>query len=69
MTGDSFLECAEKNSVWVSIRPECHKTIVQCNADIQIILAFSSTVHLHSKKPKRFSVDAFVLCCHKVFYN
>ena len=29
--------------------------------------AFSSTVHLHSKKLKRFSVDAFVLCCHKVF--
>ena len=37
------------------------------NAVIKKFSAFSSTVHLHSKKLKRFSVDAFVLCCHKVF--
>ena len=37
-----------------------------CNADIQIIWEFSSVVHLYWKKCC-FSMDAFVLCWHKVF--
>ena len=31
-----------------------------------MVLAFSSTVHLHSKK-NCISIDAFVPCCHTVF--
>ena len=34
-----------------------------CSADIPVFSAFSSMVHLHSKK-NCFSVDAFVRCCH-----
>ena len=31
-----------------------------------MVLAFSSTLHLHSKK-NCISIDAFVPCCHTVF--
>ena len=49
MTGDSFLECPEKKKFSLfRLGPNALKRL-WCNADIQMVSALSSVVHVHWK--------------------
>ena len=66
MTGDSFLECnlrRKKKQFGFRLGLNAIK-LFWCNTDIEMFSAFPSMVHLDDMC---FSIDAFVLCCHKVF--
>ena len=75
MTGDYFLQCAGKRKTKKQKKPTIQfvfrldlNAIKQlwCSADIKMFSAFFSMVHHHSKNFV-LSIDAFVLCCHKLF--
>ena len=66
MTGGSFVECAGKKIQFVFRLGLNAMTQLWCSADIKMFSAFFSMVHRHSKKFV-FSIDAYVLCCHKLF--
>ena len=69
MTADSFFECARKKKI---IRNQFVFRLglnaikqLWCSTDMKMFSAFFSMAHRHSKNFV-FSIDAFVLCYHKV---